>query len=167
MDMTEAWNTIHLMLRNLVASLPRFALAIVLVVFFYFLGWLVRRGMTRAGHIDSAHHTLNIALGFFVEARFLQGMGGAMMTPVGRLVLLRSIDKSALVNAMAWVTVPALIVVGDEDEPCLEPSFFLKKLKRIPASLCFRPHWILLIFKKRTAINMSKRYSTSLSRFQT
>src|SRR5258708_4050421 len=38
----------------------------------------------------------------------------AMMTPVGRLVLLRSIDKSALVNAMAWVTVPALIgpVIG-------------------------------------------------------
>ena len=37
-----------------------------------------------------------------------------MMTPVGRLVLLRSIDKSALVNAMAWVTVPALIgpVIG-------------------------------------------------------
>jgi MFS family permease len=37
-----------------------------------------------------------------------------MMTPVGRLVLLRTIDKSALVNAMAWVTVPALVgpVVG-------------------------------------------------------
>ncbi len=45
----------------------------------------------------------------FVFARILHGMGGAMMTPVGRLVLLRSIDKSALVNAMAWVTVPALI----------------------------------------------------------
>lgn len=50
----------------------------------------------------------------FVIARTLQGLGGAMMTPVGRLVLLRSIDKSALVNAMAWVTVPALVgpVVG-------------------------------------------------------
>ena len=47
-------------------------------------------------------------------ARILQGFGGAMMTPVGRLVLLRSIDKSALVNAMAWVTVPALVgpVIG-------------------------------------------------------
>src|ERR1700738_5268242 len=45
----------------------------------------------------------------FVIARILQGIGGAMMTPVGRLVLLRSIDKSALVNAMAWVTVPALV----------------------------------------------------------
>src|ERR1700748_3569588 len=50
----------------------------------------------------------------FVIARILQGFGGAMMTPVGRLVLLRSVDKSALVNAMAWVTVPALIgpVIG-------------------------------------------------------
>ena len=50
----------------------------------------------------------------FVFARILQGMGGAMMTPVGRLVLLRSVDKSALVNAMTWVTVPALIgpVIG-------------------------------------------------------
>ena len=50
----------------------------------------------------------------FVVARIVQGMGGAMMTPVGRLVLLRSIDKSALVNAMTWVTVPALIgpVIG-------------------------------------------------------
>ncbi len=50
----------------------------------------------------------------FVIARTLQGLGGAMMTPVGRLVLLRSIDKSALVNAMAWVTIPALIgpVIG-------------------------------------------------------
>jgi MFS family permease len=49
-----------------------------------------------------------------VIARTLQGLGGAMMTPVGRLVLLRSIDKSALVNAMAWVTVPALVgpVIG-------------------------------------------------------
>src|SRR5947209_11399842 len=41
----------------------------------------------------------------FVIARIVQGAGGAMMTPVGRLVLLRSIDKSALVNAMAWVPV--------------------------------------------------------------
>jgi EmrB/QacA subfamily drug resistance transporter len=50
----------------------------------------------------------------FVIARIVQGMGGAMMTPVGRLVLLRSIDKSALVGAMAWVTVPALVgpVIG-------------------------------------------------------
>src|SRR5213083_2269685 len=57
---------------------------------------------------------LSHSLTDFVLARILQGIGGAMMTPVGRLVLLRSIDKSALVNAMTWVTVPALIgpVIG-------------------------------------------------------
>jgi len=49
-----------------------------------------------------------------VAARVLQGIGGAMMVPVGRLVLLRSVAKSELVAAMAWLTVPALIgpVVG-------------------------------------------------------
>ena len=45
----------------------------------------------------------------FVLARMLQGMGGAMMVPVGRLVLLRTVAKADLVNAMAWLTVPALI----------------------------------------------------------
>src|SRR5690606_9966871 len=50
----------------------------------------------------------------FVAARIVQGMGGAMMTPVGRLVLVRTIEKRELVSAMAWVTIPALIgpVVG-------------------------------------------------------
>jgi EmrB/QacA subfamily drug resistance transporter len=45
----------------------------------------------------------------FVFARIVQGMGGAMMTPVGRLIMVRSIDKQRLVNAMSLVTVPALI----------------------------------------------------------
>src|SRR6266487_3515265 len=45
----------------------------------------------------------------FVVARIVQGMGGAMMTPVGRLVLIRSVDKRALIDAMAWVSMPALI----------------------------------------------------------
>jgi EmrB/QacA subfamily drug resistance transporter len=64
-----------------------------------------------AGSIGCA---LSESVAGFVFARTLQGIGGAMMTPVGRLVLLRSIDKSALVNAMAWVTVPALVgpVIG-------------------------------------------------------
>jgi hypothetical protein len=38
-----------------------------------------------------------------------QGLGGAMMVPVGRLVLLRSTAKSDLVSAMAYLTVPALL----------------------------------------------------------
>jgi EmrB/QacA subfamily drug resistance transporter len=54
------------------------------------------------------------SLDFLVAARVLQGMGGAMMVPVGRLVLLRTVAKSELVAAMAWLTMPALIgpVIG-------------------------------------------------------
>ncbi len=44
-----------------------------------------------------------------VAARTLQGMGGAMMVPVGRLVILRTVEKSQLVKAMAYLTVPALL----------------------------------------------------------
>jgi EmrB/QacA subfamily drug resistance transporter len=44
-----------------------------------------------------------------VAARMLQGTGGAMMSPVGRLVLLRSASKSELVSAMAWLMIPATI----------------------------------------------------------
>src|SRR6202050_1314498 len=52
---------------------------------------------------------LSRSLEEFVLARIIQGMGGAMMTPVGRLILVRSIDKRLLVNAMSLVTIPALI----------------------------------------------------------
>jgi EmrB/QacA subfamily drug resistance transporter len=48
-------------------------------------------------------------LAFLVAARVLQGVGGAMMIPVGRLVLLRTAAKSELVAAMAWLTTPALL----------------------------------------------------------
>jgi EmrB/QacA subfamily drug resistance transporter len=49
------------------------------------------------------------SLTHFVLARIVQGLGGAMMTPVGRLVLVRSVDKRALIDAMAWVSIPALV----------------------------------------------------------
>ena len=42
-------------------------------------------------------------------ARFVQGIGGAMMMPVGRLVLLRSVAKRDMVSAMSWLIMPALI----------------------------------------------------------
>jgi EmrB/QacA subfamily drug resistance transporter len=57
----------------------------------------------------------SIACGFavslpdFVLYRIIQGMGGAMMTPVGRLVVLRSVPKGELVTALSWFTIPALI----------------------------------------------------------
>ncbi|KQN72922.1 MFS transporter [Devosia sp. Leaf64] len=45
----------------------------------------------------------------FVISRFFQGIGSSMMTPVGRLLLVRSTPRNELVSAMAWLTVPALI----------------------------------------------------------
>ncbi|MFZ0608562.1 MAG: MFS transporter [Xanthobacteraceae bacterium] len=53
----------------------------------------------------AASHTLPQ----FVAARIVQGVGGAMMTPVGRLIMVRSIHKRHLLNAMSLVTMPALI----------------------------------------------------------
>ena len=44
-----------------------------------------------------------------IGARMLQGMAGAMMTPVGRLVLLRSVPKHELVRAMSYLTMPAML----------------------------------------------------------
>ncbi len=54
------------------------------------------------------------SLGGFVVARFFQGMGGAMMVPVGRLVILRSVSRAELVKSLSYLTIPALIgpVIG-------------------------------------------------------
>jgi EmrB/QacA subfamily drug resistance transporter len=45
----------------------------------------------------------------FIGARFLQGMGGAMMSPLARIVLIRATPRSGLVSAMAWLSIPGLI----------------------------------------------------------
>ena len=42
---------------------------------------------------------------FLVASRMLQGMGGALMSPVGRLVMLRACSKSELVTVMAWLMI--------------------------------------------------------------
>jgi len=59
--------------------------------------------------VGSIGCALSHSLDQFVLARIVQGMGGAMMTPVGRLIVVRSIEKRLLVNAMALVTIPALV----------------------------------------------------------
>lgn len=46
---------------------------------------------------------------FLVAARFFQGIGGALMMPVGRLVLMRSVEKRDLIQATSWVLIPAII----------------------------------------------------------
>lgn len=54
------------------------------------------------------------SLFLLVLARVFQGMGGAMMVPVGRLLLIRSVSHRQMVSAMSWLTVPALLgpVIG-------------------------------------------------------
>ena len=49
------------------------------------------------------------SLWFLVLSRIFQGLGGAMMVPVGRLALLKTIPKNRLVDAMALMTAPALL----------------------------------------------------------
>lgn len=58
-------------------------------------------GSVACGFADTLHQ--------FVGARVLQGLGGAMMVPVGRLVLLRSVERSDYVRALSWLTIPGLM----------------------------------------------------------
>ena len=95
---------------------------IALAIFIPVSGWMADRfgartifraalGVFITGSIACA---LADSLGGFVAARFLQGMGGSMMVPVGRLVVLRGTPKHELVGALAFLTVPALVgpVIG-------------------------------------------------------
>lgn len=52
---------------------------------------------------------LSGSLGQFIAARAVQGIGGALMTPVGRIIVLKNARKSELVGAIALITWPALI----------------------------------------------------------
>jgi EmrB/QacA subfamily drug resistance transporter len=54
------------------------------------------------------------SLEWLVLCRGVQGAGAAMMVPVGRIIILRAVPKSQLLDALAWLTIPALIgpVIG-------------------------------------------------------
>jgi EmrB/QacA subfamily drug resistance transporter len=90
---------------------------VALAIFIPISGWMADRyGAKRVFRaaimvfmLGSIFCAMSDSLLTFVAARFLQGMGGAMMTPVGRLVLLRTTKKSELVSAMALLTIPALL----------------------------------------------------------
>ena len=49
------------------------------------------------------------SLPMLIAVRALQGLGGAMMTPVGRLAMIRSFPRTELVKAMTYMTLPAVI----------------------------------------------------------
>ena len=59
--------------------------------------------------VASALCAVSTSLPLLVAVRVLQGLGGAMMVPVGRLVVLRSTAKRDLLDAIAYLTWPALI----------------------------------------------------------
>lgn len=88
-----------------------------LAIFIPVSGWMADRfGAKRVFRIaigvfmlGSLACAVSGSLGAFVVSRFVQGMGGAMMTPLARLVLVRATPKNRLVDAMAWLTIPALI----------------------------------------------------------
>jgi EmrB/QacA subfamily drug resistance transporter len=88
-----------------------------LAVFIPLSGWMADRfGARKVFRAAIVVFTLgSAACGFaqglpdFVLFRIVQGMGGAMMVPVGRLVLLRTIPKAELISALAWLTIPALL----------------------------------------------------------
>ncbi|MGL6181880.1 MAG: MFS transporter, partial [Aestuariivirga sp.] len=88
-----------------------------LTVFIPISGWLADRfGARHVFRVAIAVFTLgsvacglSSSLGELVAARALQGLGGAMMVPVGRIILLRAIPKAELVDALAWLTIPALL----------------------------------------------------------
>ncbi len=80
-------------------------------------GWMADRfGTRRVFGVAIALFTLSsILCGFaqnapmLVAGRILQGMGAAMMMPVGRLAIVRTFPKSELLRAMNFVIIPALI----------------------------------------------------------
>jgi EmrB/QacA subfamily drug resistance transporter len=117
------------------------AYLVALAIFIPISGWMadrfgaknVFRGAMVVFMLGSIACAFSDSLFTFVLARFLQGMGGSMMTPVARLVLVRGTPRSELVSAMAWLTIPALI------GPIVGPPFggFLTTF--------FSWHWIFLI----------------------
>lgn len=98
------------------------AYMLTMAVFVPLSAWLADRfGARNIFLVAIALFTLaSVACGFsrslteFVTARIVQGLGSALMTPVGRILVLRNAEKSELLNATALITWPALFapVVG-------------------------------------------------------
>jgi EmrB/QacA subfamily drug resistance transporter len=127
LDSTIVTTAIPDMARSLTTTPVRMNLAVTayvltLAVFIPLSGWFADRfGARRIFILALAIFTIGSALcgaansfQLLVLMRILQGMGGAMMTPVGRLILLRSFPRSELVTAMTYVTLPAILgpVIG-------------------------------------------------------
>src|SRR5262245_32507508 len=88
-----------------------------LAVFIPISGWMADRFGTRRVFasaigiftLGSLLCGLSTNIHVLVACRVLQGFGGAMMVPVGRLTLVRAFDRSELIRTMSFVTIPALV----------------------------------------------------------
>jgi EmrB/QacA subfamily drug resistance transporter len=88
-----------------------------LAVFIPISGWMANRFGTRRV-FASAIGTFTLGsllcgissdIHWLVAFRILQGCGGAMMLPVGRLTMVRTFAKSELIRAMSFVSIPGLV----------------------------------------------------------
>jgi len=126
-DSTIVTTAIPQMARELNTSVLRMNLAVTayvltLAVFIPISGWFADRfGARRIFILALLVFTLSSVLcgmadsfAMLVATRALQGLGGAMMTPVGRLILLRSFPRNELLTAMIYMSLPALMgpVIG-------------------------------------------------------
>lgn len=93
------------------------AYMVALAVFIPISGWIADRigGRTVFASaiatftVASVLCGLSVSTGSFAAARILQGVGGAMMVPVGRLIVLRNTEKQDLMRAFACLTWPGLL----------------------------------------------------------
>jgi EmrB/QacA subfamily drug resistance transporter len=111
-SIAQALNVVPLSMKSVLASYT-----LSLAVFIPISGWMADRYGTR--------RVFSAAIGFFVLGSFLcgissnihvlvacrivQGFGGAMMVPVGRLTMVRTFAKYELVRAMSFVAIPGLV----------------------------------------------------------
>ncbi|MGS1001101.1 DHA2 family efflux MFS transporter permease subunit [Burkholderia glumae] len=103
-------------------SLGMTAYMLALAVFIPISGWIADRFGSRTVFasaiaiftIASVLCGLSNGTETFTAARLLQGVGGAMMVPVGRMIVVRSTDKAKLMRAIATITWPGIVapVVG-------------------------------------------------------
>jgi len=88
-----------------------------LAVFLPASAWLVQRmGAKRVFCVAVLMFTLGSALcgmaqtlGQLIVFRLLQGIGGSVMVPVGRTIMLRSVPSADMVRAMVWFTIPGAL----------------------------------------------------------
>src|SRR6266404_3145501 len=88
-----------------------------LAVFIPISGWMADRFGTRRVFasaiglftVGSLLCGISTNINMLVACRVLQGMGGAMMVPVGRMTMVRTFPKSELIRAMSFVAIPSLV----------------------------------------------------------